>query len=80
MQVVHDFMGNNCVIIYVPARNESHLERGNDIREQGFKLICNKFRDDLVGHIAKANWTELVNSVGVGSFGDKGNEGMVQSF
>lgn len=62
MKIVHDFMGNNRVIMDISTSNKSHLKWRDAVMKMSFQPMSNDFRNSLIGYIAQTNRPEMVHS------------------
>lgn len=65
-----DFLGNNDVVTGFPSWNKACLEGVDEVTKVGFKMANKNFSDGFVEGVAKANWTELVDSFRLGRLRD----------
>ena len=73
-------MSQNDIILNSPSLYKAVLERGDDIRENGFKAINKNLGGKFVDGVAKANGSEITNMKRVVNLRDKGDEGVVDFF
>ena len=61
----------------ISTRCKCSLPRGDKVKEQGFEAVGKDFGDNFVGDVAKIDRAVLVDSDGVGTFGNESNKSVV---
>lgn len=80
MDIIHYLMRNNVIVMNIPILNKGHLKWRNEFFQVRFEPRSQNHGNDLISDIAKANRSIVVNFGSCGGFGDKSNEGVVESF
>lgn len=80
MDIIHYLMRNNVIVMNIPILNKGHLKWRNEFFQVRFEPRSQNLGNDLINDIAKANRSIVVNFGSCGGFGDKSNEGVVESF
>lgn len=80
MQKMHDLMSDNGVIMNIPNRDKSHLERRDTIIKVRLKSLSKNLGDSFVNGIAKADGSVVSQFTGILTLGNKSYEGGIKIF
>ena len=66
-----NFECHKCIICYQPPRDKSTLIRRDDGREDTFKFVGKRFRQDLIQYRTEAYRSEILHRKWRGTFGNQ---------